>query len=237
MMNLNDWKFRKFAILSLSLLMMLNGAIILDMIGIELPFIRQAAGFLFLTFIPGYTILKILKIHSTDRTKNLLFAIGLSLFYIMVTGLFVNILYPSIGIKKPLELNSLVITFNLVYLLLLGLAYFRDGSYYEEGHKNKIKLEDILNPQILGLSLLPILAILGAYFFNYSGNSSFIITLFLILASIPFFVMLKRDEKYLTWTIWILSISLLYVSDFGDIHHGKIINSSTIYSTKKAKIF
>jgi len=83
---LNDISFRKFAVVSLSVFLAFNGSIVLDYLNIGIPMIRQISGFLFLTFIPGYTILRILRIHRIDKVESLLFAVGLSLVYIMTVG-------------------------------------------------------------------------------------------------------------------------------------------------------
>jgi len=213
---INDWEFRKFAIISFSLLIMLNGSIAINAIGFKIPLLRPLIGFLFLTFIPGYTILRILKVHEIDKIASFLLAIGLSLFYIMIIGLFINIFYPFIGIKKPIKVLPLLSTFDLSYLLLLLLAYTIDRGYHKINRdKSKKRLANLFNLQILSFLSLPILAIIGAYFLNYLGDSYLIIVLFFIIASTPFFATLKKDERYLIWIIWIVSLSLLYISDFG----------------------
>ncbi|XRO76034.1 DUF2206 domain-containing protein [Methanocaldococcus sp. 28A] len=216
MLSLNEWGFKKFVIISLSLLLVFDGLIILDEIGLNIPIIRQVTGFLFLTFIPGYTILRILRINKIDRIEALLFATGLSLLYIMIIGLFMDIFYPMIGIKRPISLIPLLITFNITFILFLILAYFKDKTYINnKNNMNLILFKDILNPYVLGLLILPILGIGSAYFFNITGDSSLIMLTFLLIIIIPIYVIYSKKTRYLTWTIWILTISLLYVSDFG----------------------
>ena len=69
MFALNDLKFKKFAIYSISILLAYNSSIVLEYMGINILFLRQITGFLFLTFIPGYTSLRILKIHKIGGIK------------------------------------------------------------------------------------------------------------------------------------------------------------------------
>lgn len=223
MLNLNDWNFRKFAVVSLSLLVAFNGAVILDCLNIDIPFLRQIFGFLFLTFIPGYTILKVLKIHKINEIEIILFAIGLSITYIMVFGLFVSIFYPIVGIKNPIRLKQLLVALNITYLLLLSLAYISDKSYYrnlkynlKEKNTEKVKRsENIFNPYILVFSFLPISAVWGVYIFNYFGYPTLIVLVLFILALFPIFIVLKKNVRHLTLITWISTISLLYISEFG----------------------
>ena len=90
---MNDWEFRRFIILSLSLLAAFDGSIALDMLNIDVPFIRQLFGFIFLTFIPGYVILRILRVHRIDKVEAFLYAVGVSLFYVMIVGVVLNFPY------------------------------------------------------------------------------------------------------------------------------------------------
>ena len=178
---------------------------------------RQIFGFLFLTFIPGYTILRILRIHGIDKVEAFLYATGLSIFYIMIFGVAINFIYPSVGIKKPLTLKPLLLTIDLTYLLLLIGAYIKDKDYWIKWNSiNETKLKDILSPQVLMLSFLPFLAIWGAKVFDYTGNFILIVFVFIIISMTPVVIVLtKTFEKHLTYTIWSLSLSLLYLSGFG----------------------
>lgn len=212
---LNDVSFKKFAVISLSLFLAFNGSIALDHLNLGVPLTRQVFGFLFLTFIPGYTILRILRVHKIDGVEALLYAVGLSLFYIMLIGVAINLTYPIIGIKEPIMLKQLLTTFNATYLLLLGLAYIKDKHHWISKSTNGVEFKDVLTPQVLILMLLPILAIWGAKIVNITGNSSLLIFMLFLIALTPVSILLKGKKTYLTWTIWILTISLLYGSDFG----------------------
>ena len=118
-LRMNDWPIRRFIVVSFSLLVILNSIIILENIGITLFFIRQIVGIIILTFIPGYAILRILRIHNLSRIKSFMFSIGLSLSYIMIMGLFLKLLniyfefffisYSKISIKFYGLINSSII--------------------------------------------------------------------------------------------------------------------------------
>lgn len=210
---LNNISFKKFAIISLSLFLAFNGSVLLDNLNLAIPLVRQISGFLFLTFIPGYTILRILKIHRTDWVESLLFAVGLSLFYIMSIGFIANTFLPAIGIKKPISLKPLLVIFNIAILFLLSLAYFKDKN--DHTYNNiELEIKDLLNKHTLALSLIPILAIFGGYVFNFYNTSVLIVITFLLISLIPV-IILHTDTRHYCYLIWILSLSLLYLSSLG----------------------
>ena len=57
---------------------------------LDVPVARQIIGFLYLTFIPGIIIIKLLKIDELDRLEMVLFSIGLSVAFLMLAGLSIN---------------------------------------------------------------------------------------------------------------------------------------------------
>ena len=61
---MNDWEIKKFLSVILSIQLALWGVIGLDAMGIQIPIIRQLIGFIYLTFVPGILILRILKLHN-----------------------------------------------------------------------------------------------------------------------------------------------------------------------------
>jgi len=47
------------------------GVIGLDVVGLQIPILRQLIGFIYLTFIPGIIILRILKLHKLEIGRAL----------------------------------------------------------------------------------------------------------------------------------------------------------------------
>ena len=60
----------------------------MNFIGINIPFLRDVLGFIYLTFIPGVIILRILKLHEIGSIESFLYSVGLSLATIMFTWIF-----------------------------------------------------------------------------------------------------------------------------------------------------
>ncbi len=208
-LKLNDWPIREFIIFVLSLQLSLSGLIVLATLNVEIPVLRQLIGFIFLSFIPGFLILRILGLHNLDTTNSLLFSVGLSLSFLMLVGLFINSLYPIIGIPKPLSLTSLLITINIFIFIMLILSYFRDIKFTSSSAK--ANLSTYINIYTLSLSLLPFLAIFGTYSVNFYNNNILLMVLLPAIATILVIVIFnKLPQKLYPFTIWIISISLLF---------------------------
>ena len=91
----------------------------LDAVGLHLLVVNQVIGFVYLTFIPGILLLKIFKFRELHLVDRLLYSVGLSIAFIIVTGLLVNALYPAIGILKPISFAPLIFTISALVLACL----------------------------------------------------------------------------------------------------------------------
>jgi len=56
----------------------------------DVPFVRPTCGFLFLTTIPGLLFIYTLRLSKIDPLKTAVMAVGLSLLFLMLAGLFFN---------------------------------------------------------------------------------------------------------------------------------------------------
>lgn len=90
-LQINDWEIKKFLTVVLAIQLAVFGIIGLDAIGLQIPILRQLIGFIYLTFIPGIIILRILKLHKLANIETLLFPVGFIYMEIivMLTPIFV----------------------------------------------------------------------------------------------------------------------------------------------------
>ena len=107
--QLNDWPIKKFLVFVYSILLLMLFLVIVGTVYDEITILRQIVGFFYLSLIPGFIILRTLRIHDFHPVKTLLFAVAISLIFNMLLGLVVNLLYPLLGISKPLSSISLII--------------------------------------------------------------------------------------------------------------------------------
>ena len=84
----SDWEIKKCLWISLAVLLANLGLIGLAASGFDIPILRQTVGFIFLAFIPGILILRILKIHNAGIIESLIYSVGLSIAFIYFAGLF-----------------------------------------------------------------------------------------------------------------------------------------------------
>ncbi|MBC7334309.1 MAG: DUF1616 domain-containing protein, partial [Actinobacteria bacterium] len=207
--KMNDWDIKSFVVVVFSIQLAYLGTFAINKLGVGLSFLRQVLGFIYLMFLPGYLLLRILKIHKLSSEESLLYALGLSLFFDMFIGFLINMFYPMLGItNRPLSEIPIVTTFVLTTLLLSILAYVRDREYYTPDFVN---LKDILSPQFLFLNLIPFMAIFGAYLVNYYHNNLLLVVMIVVIALVALLMISTNiiAERLYPYAIWIMAISLI----------------------------
>lgn len=153
---------------------------------LKVPVAIQAMSILYLVFTFGLILTKLLKLNELDTAETILFSVGLSIAFLMLTGFLVNELYPQVGITQPLSLTPLLITLSIISLIGAVIAR-RTKDKTENPHFNKDAIP------ILATSLiLIILGIHCTFTINTTGNSS-ILTIILLIALL--FVFTASSEK------------------------------------------
>ena len=118
---LTEWKPRNFLLALLFLQFIVYVTVFFDV-----PIARQVIGFIYLTFVPGFVILKLLKLDELDGVDTFLFSVGLSVAFLMLAGLFINEFYILFGFSRPLSIRSLMIIINSLVLIGGVLVYLRN---------------------------------------------------------------------------------------------------------------
>lgn len=206
----NDWRLRDclWACGGLTLLQII--LVVLSQFGIDIPVIRQVSGFLFLTFVPGILLLRILGIRNVNAVESVVYSAGLSLALLMFTGAVTNIAFPLIGIRQPLLIMPVTICLAALSAILLLLAWLRE--------RRTTLLESpiaSLRPglhSILVLALMLLLVILGVKVSDLTGNNLVIIFILLCIAAIFGLGVYKKFFKPPIYplVIFIVSLCLLY---------------------------
>ena len=226
-LQLNKWGIKNFLTAILSVQLLLWFLIGLDSLNIHIPILRQLIAFMYLSYIPGILILRILKQYKLNSVETTLYAVGLSIAISMFTGLFMNIAYPAIGIM-PVSITPLIITISLIVMILCILCYFKDdGINYEKF----INLDEFTSPYVLLLCLLPFLSIFGTYSMNLYENNLLQMVLLLIIGLMPLITIKWIPEKFYPFEIFIISISVLFhTSLISSYIWGADINTEYFYS-------
>lgn len=128
------------------------------LVWLGIPGLRQLAGFLYLTFIPGFLIVRLLKLNKAGAIETLLYSVGLSLAFIMFLGFIINIIYPLIGILRPISALPLIVSFVAVTAVLTIVLLKREGNF---SLSLPFEARELISPQVLFLILLPLLSSSG----------------------------------------------------------------------------
>jgi uncharacterized membrane protein len=190
----------------------------------NVPVARQVIAFVYITFVPGFTILKLLKQDELDIIEKVVFSVGLSIAFLMLVGLVINIVGPLAGFTSPLEPTLLIAVISCFVLVGSALCYSKSlgDIHLNEAAKGTIA-------KALPIVSLPILSTIGAFWANATGNTS--ILLMALIATLMVFgiaVFSKRlvPEGFHTIVIFSIAVTLVfqftlvssYLYGFSDIH-------------------
>jgi uncharacterized membrane protein len=167
--RVNDWKITEFLAVIFSVQFGLLGLVLLEASGFAVPLARPAVGFVYLTFVPGALLLRILRVRGRPGIESVLYMAGLSLAFDMLAGFLLNTLGPCIGIDRPITPYYVTISLFIGVLLLAGLCCFRDREYHDPGAVIAVD-EKTLAP-LLFLALVPLVSVAGSYAVNAYGNN------------------------------------------------------------------
>ena len=173
---------KKWFILLVSILLLTDLIIFLN-----IPILRPILGFLYFTIIPGLLILHILKLNKIEFIKKFVLSVGLSVAFLIFTGLLVNSFYPLI--LKPLSLAPILLSFNIILIILAFIAYIRNKDDFDtkDIFNFELNLKNKLTSPLLFSILFPFMAVFGNYLMNTQGNN---IILLAMLFLIPFYVVI-----------------------------------------------
>ncbi|MFC1918748.1 DUF2206 domain-containing protein [Chloroflexota bacterium] len=223
--QINDWGIRRFLSVVLTIQLLLWGLLGLEALGLPIPVIRQIVSFIYLLYIPGILIIRILKLHRLGTIETLLYSVGLSIATIMFTGAVINTVYPPMGISSPISLISLTITMSAIIPILSVIAYCRDKDFSD---LDNISVSGLFSPQVLFLLLLPFISIIGTILVNSYHNNIILMVLIAVIAVVVILVGFNKliPKNLYPLAVFVIGLSLLfhrslismYITGF-DIHH------------------
>lgn len=207
----NELTTKECIVISISLQVALIGLIGFNKLGFETFLLRQIVGFICLSLIPGALTLRVLKIRGISNWERLFYSVGLSLFIVMLTGVLINFAYPLIGITKPITTWPLVITFTVIVFLLALLAYYRNKGNEIIAQKVPFNFKGYISISNLYLTLLPLLAVIGALVVTYFYNNTILLVLIILIALVPLFAIGRKDnlENIYPYAIFMIALALM----------------------------
>ena len=202
---MQDLGIKKCIWILIALIFLTDLAILLN-----IPFLRQVLGFIFLTFLPGLLILQILKLNRIEFTEKLVLSVGLSVSFLMFFGLLLNNSSLGLGYRSPLSTISLLISFNIAAIALTLVAYrLNKNAVFSLPNVNLTTSEKAF---LIVPILFPALSIFGMHVMNTTDNNIVLMfLLFLIpiyVASVCFFNQ-KFSKRLYPVVIFLIGISLV----------------------------
>jgi uncharacterized membrane protein len=181
----------------------------------DIPIARQVLGFFYFTFLPGFVILKLLKLDEFDWVETVLFSVGLSIAFLMIAGLVVNEFSLLFGVSQPLSLVPLMIILNSLILMGGVLVYFKseDMKIWNSEPVEK-------SPFVLLFLCLPILSIVGAMYVNAYGNN--LLLLFMIIAISLLFIVGVLSKKRLSSKLYPFAVLMIVIAI---LYHSSLISN------------
>lgn len=173
-------------------------------LGVHIPLLRPLVTVVYLTFVPGTLVVLALNLKLTNPTRAGLYVVGTSLMTIMVVGGIMSLLYPFIGIQRPISVWPLLGT-SLVLVAALSLAV-RSGNF-----TYTVSIGPMISPLPLALVLLPIVSVFGTYVYARFGNNLPLLYLLGGIGLAPILVAIRnRDSRWYGFAVWCIAVALLY---------------------------
>ena len=199
----NEW----LVLVILSIILLTDLSIFLN-----IPVLRQILGFLFLFLLPGLLIVQILKLNKIGYTEKVVLSVGLSISFLMLFGLLINNSSLSLGYDAPLGTISLLISFNIVFVVLAIIGYKRnEKSVFSLPNFNLSRSEKAF---LVVPIFLPALSILGTHLMKIADNNIILIFLYFLIS---FYIVLvcffnqKFSKRLYPVVIFSISLSLLMI--------------------------
>ena len=211
---MNSLGIKKCIWILMGLILVTDFAILLD-----IQFLRQVFGFLFLTVLLGYLILLALKLNKLEFTEKFVLSAGLSVSFLMFFGLLLNNLSLGLGYKSPLSTVPILISFNIVAIALTFVAYRMNKEVVFSLPKFNLSTSE--KAFLIVPILFPALSIFGTYFMNTTNNN--IISIFLLFL-IPIYVVFvclfnqKFPARIYPIIIFLIGISLILMKALRSNH-------------------
>lgn len=157
------------------------------------PVLRQVLSVIFLTFLPGWLIIHILRLNSLSQSAKFVLSVGLSIAFVMFAGLLINTLYPLLGYNTPLDTPSVILSFSIILLVMAVIAYRRtkgESSLDLPG----LKLTTKEKAYLLIPALFPFVSIAGMEIMNTTDNNLMILALLFAIPAYLIFLAIRRND-------------------------------------------
>jgi uncharacterized membrane protein len=173
---------------------------------LDISIARQIIGFVYFTFVPGFIIVKLLRMNQLSKVEDILFSMGISVAFLMFMGVLVNQFGFQFGLQHPLSVIPLMVVFNTIILASAVCLYLRNGkvNFFDFG------LEHQSFSRALLLIIIPTMGVLGVMLLNVYQNNSVLLVLMLAIPLV--FVLALVSKRYFPPRLYPLVVLAVAVS-------------------------
>jgi uncharacterized membrane protein len=157
----------------------------------------------FMIFLPGASLLRILRLHGLGFVRSILYSIALSILSIMVLGALLNIFHYANIMVDPLSFGVIGVAFPAMMLAFLIASYYRDSGYIAPKVERTLDISLVLCAAFA--VLLPFVVIAGTHIADFYGSRTVLYITVLAICFIPLAVLSAKTKHY---ELLILSVSL-----------------------------
>ncbi len=200
----------------------------------DIPVMRQIVGFIYVSFLPGFLIIRVFRLNLANTFEDLALSAGLSIAFSMFTGLAINQLYPLIGISAPLSILPILVTIGTILLVLTLAVNYKSSPTYSVSLPNSKQIA----PFIL-LATVPLFAIFGAI----TNNSWALLAMTIMIAAITISAIFYRKTlptAFFPVAIAVIAVSLIFQRElitanllgydtFGEFHVFSMSDMSSLW--------
>ncbi|MDR0493825.1 MAG: DUF2206 domain-containing protein [Nitrososphaerota archaeon] len=175
---------------------------------LNLPVVRIVIGAVYLTLIPGLIITKLLKLDSLGTLELIIYSVGFSIAFLMISGLIINQFGYLVGLSFPLAALPIALFINTLVIIGAVATHF-----FGDKHRSaSAPLGTAFNRSMLSLALLPVLSIVGVYFVNTTGNNLILLVMILAIATIFTISIFSKGTKsqfFYAFAVAMIALALL----------------------------
>lgn len=208
LVKLND---KNIFITILSLQIAIIAFFFLNNINIHISPLPEILSIIFLLFIPGFLVIRFLKIKDINPLEFIMYDLGLSIAFLMFVGFMMNLIYPLLGIKNPLTFLNVFFTINSIIIIMLILTFIKTNMFDEPIF---LKKDAFKCPAFYFFLILPFISIIGTYSMNIFNINMILMVLFGLIALVPIFIAWDKfiPKNLYPFATFMVSLSLLFSS-------------------------
>ena len=207
--------------LDLLLVLMLQFVLLIS-IFLDIAVARQVFSIVYLAFIPGFILLKLIGAEKFDTLEKILFSLVFSIIILLLLGLFINQLGSIIGFSEPLGLLPMITTITVFVMGGVIASYLRSAPCISLS-QGKFEAKGIV------FFILPLLSVIGALEVAANGSNSILLLTLALVATVMGLAIVSRKivpPKYYALVILCVSLTLVFHTSFSTTRiHGYDIHS------------